>query len=506
MNHHRKTNNPKRIVIVGAGMAGLAAAARLAKAGHQVTIFEANQIGGKCHTERIEGFAFDTGPSLLTLPAVYRDLFLKTGKRLEHILELKPVDPAFTYIFADGKKLTFPNLSHNKTLGEIESVLGKNASLAWHKLLDSAQAMWEASRETFVEGELRNPLQLLKRKSLFKDLLTISPWSSMRTYVAKRKAGPYLTKIMDRYATYTGSDPRKVPAVLLTIAFVEEAFGAWHIPGGLGNLADKLAQRVRELGGKIIINTPVAEIITDNGAAVGVRLVNDEVVDADIVISNVDAEILYKKLLSKSRKTRGTRKRLSKATPSFSGFTLMLGLSGRSNLSHHTVFFPDDYDAEFDAIFGEKKPPQDPAIYICNPDDAEMRPSIDSEAWTILVNAPLHQPNSGFDWNKPNVKEEYAEVIIRKLEDRGLKIRDRIKVMKIKTPADLELEVNAPGGSIYGSSSNGARSAFFRARNRSPIKNLYCLGGSAHPGGGLPLVGISAEIVVTAIGEQETDK
>ncbi|MFM8329304.1 MAG: FAD-dependent oxidoreductase, partial [Actinomycetales bacterium] len=101
MNHHRKTSDPKRIVIVGAGMAGLAAAARLAKAGHQVTIFEANQIGGKCHTERINGFAFDTGPSLLTLPAVYRDLFLKTGKRLEHIFELKPVDPAFTYIFAD---------------------------------------------------------------------------------------------------------------------------------------------------------------------------------------------------------------------------------------------------------------------------------------------------------------------------------------------------------------------------------------------------------------------
>lgn len=506
MNHHRKTNNPKRIVIVGAGMAGLAAAARLAKTGHQVSIFEANQIGGKCHTERINGFAFDTGPSLLTLPAVYRDLFLKTGKRLEQILELKPVDPAFTYIFPDGKKLTFPNLSHNGTLSEIESVLGKNASQAWHKLLESAQAMWEASRETFVEGELRSPLQLLNRKSLLKDLFTISPWSSMRSYVTKNHAGQYLTKIMDRYATYTGSDPRKVPAVLLTIAFVEEAFGAWHIPGGLGNLADKLAERVSELGGKIFINTPVDDIITKNGSAVGVRLRNGEIVDSDIVISNVDAEILYKQLLRKSLKTRGPRKRLSRATPSFSGFTLMLGLSGRSNLGHHTVFFPDDYDAEFDAIFRDKVPPKDPAIYICNPDDAEMRPSIDSEAWTILVNAPLHRPKSGFDWNQPNVKEEYAEMIISKLEARGLQIRDRLQVMKIKTPADLELEVNAPGGSIYGSSSNGARSAFFRARNRSPIKNLYCLGGSAHPGGGLPLVGISAEIVVAAIAEQETNK
>lgn len=505
MNHHRKTSDPKRIVIVGAGMAGLAAAARLAKAGHQVTIFEANQIGGKCHTERINGFAFDTGPSLLTLPAVYRDLFLKTGKRLEHIFELKPVHPAFTYIFADGKKLTFPNLSHRGTLNEIESVLGKNESLVWHKLLESAQAMWEASRETFVEGELRSPLQFLNRKSFFKDLITIAPWSSMRSYVAKYKAGSHLTKIMDRYATYTGSDPRKAPAVLLTIAFVEEAFGAWHVPGGLGNLANRLAERVSELGGEIHINTPVTEILTKNGAATGVRLKNGEIIDSDIVISNVDAEILYEKLVAKSRKTYRPRFRLSRATPSFSGFTLMLGLNGRSNLGHHTVFFPDNYDAEFDAIFRDKVPPQDPAIYICNPDDAAMRPSSDSETWTVLVNAPLHQPNTGFDWNKPNIKENYAELIINKLEDRGLQIRDRLQVMKIKTPADLEQEVNAPGGSIYGSSSNGARSAFFRARNRSPIKNLYCLGGSAHPGGGLPLVGISAEIVVAAIAEQETN-
>ena len=132
-----------------------------------------------------------------------------------------------------------------------------------------------------------------------------------------------------------------------------------------------------------------------------------------------------------------------------------------------------------------------------------MVPGENHEAWFILINAPRHEPRTGFDWDAPGVKEEYAESIIDSLEKRGLTIRDRIEVMSIRTPADLERDVRAPGGSIYGTSSNGARSAFWRAKNRSPIENLYCVGGSAHPGGGLPLVALSAEIVTNAIAERE---
>ena len=123
------------------------------------------------------------------------------------------------------------------------------------------------------------------------------------------------------------------------------------------------------------------------------------------------------------------------------------------------------------------------------------------ESWFVLVNAPRHEPGIGFDWKKPGVKESYAQLILDKMMERGLDIRERIVLMEIRTPADLEERVNAPGGSIYGTSSNGARSAFLRAKNRSPLAGLYCVGGSAHPGGGLPLVGISAEIVAEAIGK-----
>ena len=502
MSHHRPTRSPKEVLIIGAGVGGLATAARLAKKGHKVSIHEASDFaGGKCRTEWISDYAFDTGPSLLTLPAVYRDLFLKTGKRIEHILNLTPVDPAFTYIFHDGTKIVFPNLSHNKTVEAITDVLGAQAGNDWHRLLQRAEAMWEVAREPFIEGELRSPLQLLKRPKLLRDLRTIAPLNSLRKLTQSYTSNPYIQKIIDRYATYTGSDPREVPAVLLTIAFVEEAFGAWHIQGGLGNLPRALETRVRELGVEIHFNSRVSRICVSNGKATGIELNSGEIISADVVIANADAELVYNQLIPPQPRTLTPRRALSRSVPSLSGFSLLLGLKGHSELTHHTVLFPKNYDDEFEAIFHRKEPVTDPAIYICNPKDSSMVKKPDNESWFVLVNAPRHEPGKGCDWNKPGLKENYAQQIIDLMEQRGLDIRSRLDVMEIRTPADLESRTNAPGGSIYGTSSNGARSAFLRARNRSPIKNLYCVGGSSHPGGGLPLVGISAEIVANAVEE-----
>ena len=502
MSHHFPTKSPKNVVVIGGGMGGLAAAARLAKKGHKVTLFEAgSRLGGKCQTERLGEFSFDTGPSLLTLPAVYRDLFIKTGKRLEHLLELKPVDPAFEYIFHDGTRIRFPNLSHNGTVGAITEVLGTKAGNDWHNLLERAESMWEASRESFIEGELRSVWPFLRRKSFVADLLTIAPWKSLRALTKSYTSDPYLTRIIDRYATYTGSDPRKVPAVLLTIAFVEEAFGAWHVSGGLGALGQVLGERVRDLGVSVNLDTAVRSVQIEQGTATGVFLSDGRFIPADIVISNSDATNLYNDLITDNRLARKPRKSLKRATPSLSGFSLLLGLKGRSGLNHHTVYFPENYDDEFDAIFRRNEPPVDPAIYICNPNDPKMVPSQEFESWFVLVNAPRHEPGTGTNWDAPGFKESYAELIINKLESNGLVIRNRLCEMAIRTPADLQRDYLAPGGSIYGSSSNGLRSAFLRARNRSPIRNLYCVGGSAHPGGGLPLVALSAEIVAAAVEE-----
>ena len=493
------------IVVIGAGIGGMSAAARLAKVGHEVTIYEnSDRSGGKCRTEWFGDYAFDTGPSLLTLPAVYRDLFLKTGKRIEHVLNIKPVDPAFNYHFSDGSSVLFPNLSNPNTYNEIEKSYGLVASNQWKELIDRAERMWEVSREPFIESELNSIFSLLKRKNLLRDIKEIAPFTSLRKLSEKLKLDPHLQMIVDRYATYTGSDPRSAPAVLLTIAFVESTFGAWHIEGGVGQLSTALEQRCSDLGVKFKFNTLVSQILVNNNHSTGIKTSEGKEFKADLVVANSDAEYIYNKLLANNvNAARSERRKLKFATKSLSGFSLLLGLDNSKGkavpIDHHNVYFPNNYDAEFDDVFTKQIPVQDPTIYICAPKDPHMTKGENKEAWFVLVNAPRHQVVGGWDWREGGA--EYAQKIIRKLDDLGLNVSSRLDFMKYRTPADLENYAMAPGGSIYGSSSNSAASAFLRTKNRSKIKGLFCVGGSSHPGGGLPLVGISAEIVANAIGK-----
>ena len=494
-----------KISVVGAGIGGMSAAARLAKQGHQVTVFEnSDQSGGKCRTEWFGDYAFDTGPSLLTLPAVFRDLFLKTGKRIEHVLDISPVDPAFNYNFADGSKVTFPNLSNPKTYQEIEKSFGISASQSWRQIIERSEKMWEASRDSFIESELTSIWPLLLRKNLINQINQISPFTSLRSLSEKLNLDPHLKMIIDRYATYTGSDPRSAPAVLLTIAFVESTFGAWHIKGGIGQLSVALEQRCRDLGVDFEFKSLVTKIVVEQNKVKGLVLSDGKIIKTDLVVSNSDAEYTFNSLIGNEvSSARGERRKLKSATKSLAGFSLLLGLDNSKSkpvdVDHHNVYFPENYDLEFDQIFTQKVPVTDPTIYLCAPKDSSMVKGADKEAWFVLVNAPRHEPESGWDWKDGG--QEYAQKIISKMDDLGLNVTNRLDFMEYRTPADLENYAMAPGGSIYGTSSNSPVSAFLRARNRSKVKGLFCVGGSAHPGGGLPLVGISAEIVAKAIGK-----
>jgi phytoene desaturase len=380
------------------------------------------------------------------------------------------------------------------------NALGDGAEQDWKRLMARAAQVWGLTRDPILQSPLEGRRSLLRLARSANDVRTVAPFTSLRGLGARYLRDERLRVLLDRYATYTGSDPRQAPAALVTVPYVEQTFGAWHIGGGIGRLAAALTDRLAELEVEVHLNTPVAEVLLDGSKVSGVRTADDRRIAADVVVSDADASRLYGSMLP-SRVSRAPLRRLRRATPSLSGFVLLLAVRGRtSGIAHHNVWFPADYDDEFDSIFGRHpRPVPDPAIYACVPDDPAMRPD-GHEAWFILVNAPRHDPDAGVDWSAPGLAAGYADAVLERLARRGVDLRGRLLWREIRTPADLQADTGAPGGSIYGTSSNGRSAAFLRPANAAPVAGLFLVGGSAHPGGGLPLVGMSAEIVSDLIG------
>ncbi len=498
-----------RVVVIGAGVGGLAAAARLAALGHRVGVHErAATHGGKLGEYRRDGFTFDTGPSLLTLPQVFTDLFAATGGPAD--LRIEPVDPACGYTFADGTRLDLPH-DPAAVPAALDAALGPGRGAAWQAWYDRSARLWDLVGEPVLHRPLR-ARDLARFGTRLRDLQAVAPWRTLRGLGDALLPDPRLRMWLDRYATYSGSDPRRTPSVLSVTAYVEQRYGAWWVRGGLRRLADALLARCHERGATVHLGSDVAEVTTDARGVTGVRLGDGTAVPADVVVSDTDAAVLYGTLLRRAAprtrlRTAGVRTALGRASASVSGFVLLLALDGdrRPGAPHaaHRVFFPTDYDAEFDALFGRGGPPrpvEDPTVYVSAPDDPATRPDDASESWFVLVNAPRHEPGRGVDWDTPGLADSYADRVLAVLAERGLDVRGRVRWRVVRTPADLERDTRSVGGSIYGTSSNGARAAFLRPANASPLPGLYLVGGSAHPGGGLPLVLLSAEIVAGLVG------
>ena len=485
-----------RVVVIGAGVGGLAAAARLAAQGHDVTVCEAAEVvGGKLGLLERDGFRFDTGPSLVTMPYVFRDLFEATGGWPDG-LTFKRLDPIARYRFADGTGFDAVD-DLDRFCAHLEA-WSPGSGTDWRSFTARAGRVWDASRVPFLESPLDGP-GTLARLALRRpqDLAAIAPGRTLRD-LGRRLRDPRLRVFLDRYATYTGSDPRRAPAALAAVPFVEQAYGGWYVPGGLRRLGEAIHERALERGVRLFTGARVTRVTTSGGRADGVLLADGTRLPADVVVANADAAHVYGSLVDAPKAAR----RLARATPSLSGFVLMLAVRGRTpGLAHHTVLFPADYDAEFDAVFGDPgRPVPDPTLYVSAPDDPAVRPA-GHEAWFVLVNAPRHGTGRGAcDWRSPGLAETYAKHLIDLLGERGLPVRDRLLWHEVLSPADLEQRTGAVGGSIYGTSSNGATAAFLRPANRSPVPGLLLVGGSSHPGGGLPLVTLSAQIVAGLVG------
>jgi phytoene desaturase len=458
-----------RVVVAGAGVGGLACAVRLAEAGHDVLVLEASDApGGKAgRLELPGGFRFDTGPSLLTMPWVVRDV-------LGDDVELVRVEPVTRYRFADGSVL---ELSADLPVAlEALEAWSPGAGADWARFLGTCAAMWDASAgflEGFPPWPPRRP-RPGERAADPRALVRVKPWLTLRALARATCRDPRLQTVIERFATYAGADPRRAPAALAVAGYVEHAFGAWHVRGGLHAIVDALVARLGRAGGELRLCSPVravrrGEVDTDRG---GER--------AGAFVWNGDALALDRLL---GRRRRRARER------SLSGLAIMLALGGRTPaLVHHEIRFPADYDAEFDDVFAARRPVRDPTLYLsasCATDPTQAPP--DGENLFVLVNAP-----SGVqaDW------EAEADRVVARLG-----VGDRVLHRALRSPADLEARTGAVGGAIYGDAPHGRLGTLGRPGPRvRGLPGLWRVGGTAHPGGGLPLVLLGAALVAREIG------
>lgn len=470
-----------RIAVVGAGVGGLAAAVELAHAGHAVTVLEQGDApGGKCARVVRGDFRWDAGPSLLTMPHVFRTLFAATGAPLEDELELLRVEPVTRYAFADGSTVEL-SADLPRALDALEA-WSPGAGSDWARFAGTCAGMWRAS-EAVLAGEPPWPPWRAAARPDPRDALRIRPGWTLRGLARAHARDPRLRMIIERFATYAGADPRRAPAALAVAGYVEHAFGAWHPRGGLHELVRALVRRLELLGGEVRLGTRVERITVRDGRVRGVETAAGALA-AHAVVTDVDEAVVRRRLLGSWPARRRPAER------SLSGLALLLGLRGRTpGLPHHAIRFPADYDAEFDDLFVHRRPVRDPTVYISAPGvtDASDAPA-DGEAWFVLVNAPA--VGAAADWAS-------AEAAIL---DR-LGVRERLVELVRRTPADLERETGGLGGAIYGAAPHGRLRGLNRAGHRlRGVSGLWLAGGTVHPGGGLPLVVLGGRSVARAIG------
>lgn len=486
-------------IIVGAGLAGLSAAAALAARGEAVTVFEAAAApGGKAGCSVREGFTFDTGPSLLTMTATFDALYALCGEERKEHLEFIPLDPIGTLFWDDGTRLDYGSDAGRFGSG-LETVLHeKGESLA--RYLTRTRRLWNTAAPLFLENALHEPsvwFSPVARKALA-GLPWLAPFTPMHRLHSRYFRTGKGRQLFDRLATYNGSDPYRCPATLAIIAHAEFGLGGYAVRGGIRAIPRELEALAARHGARFRYNARVKRILTGKNRVTGVELESGEQLAAGRVICNADAKTAYETLLPGHERDPLAR-RYRRLEPSSSGLVFLWGMGASfPELRVNNVFFSADYRKDFRAAFGELRCPDDPTVYVnitgkTDPEDAPPG----CENWFVLVNAPR---DAGQDWaaETDRIRAAVTGKLSRLL---GREIAPLIRTEEVLTPADIQNRTGSAHGSLYGIASNTALAAFLRHPNRHPrIRGLWFTGGSVHPGGGMPLAVRSGMITAGLIG------
>lgn len=483
--------------MIGAGIGGLAAAIDLAGLGLEVTVLEsAPRPGGKMREVDIQGHRIDSGPTVFTMPWVFEELFADAGSRLGDHLEANPADVLARHAWRDGGRLDlFADIE--RSARAIEELSGASEARRFRDFCARARQVYETLHGPFIRSQRPGPGALIAASGLrgLVDLWRIRPFESLWTRLGKCFRDPRLRGLFARYATYCGSSPLQAPATLMLIAHVEQC-GVWQIEGGMQRLADALATLLVNNGGVIHYDTTVGEIDLDAGHARGVRLESGDRIDGDVVVANADVAGIEQGLLGERAASAVSRPRRNERSLSAVTWSLLAETDG-FELSHHNVFFPDDYPREFNDIFGDCRLPERPAVYVCAQDRAPGTGiPTGRERLFLIVNAPPVGDRERFE---ARIVSSLESAVFELLEHCGLSVDVRPEHRVVTTPADFEARFPGTGGALYGSAAHGWRSSFDRPGARSRVPGLYLAGGSVHPGPGVPMVAISGRLAAEAV-------
>ncbi|MBO0950985.1 1-hydroxycarotenoid 3,4-desaturase CrtD [Fibrella forsythiae] len=504
-----------KAAIIGAGIAGIASSIRLAVKGYEVDVYEANAYpGGKLSTfanTAADGglYRFDAGPSLFTMPELVDDLFRIAGCNPADYFDYIRLDETCRYFWDDGTRLT-AWADHTRFAREVETVLGEPGQHLLDQLADSA-LKYDVTEKLFLHRSLHKLGTWIGRDALrgYLNLPKLGVFSTMNAANERRFQHPKLVQLFNRYATYNGSDPYQTPATLNIIPHLEYNIGAFFPKKGMVSITDSLVQLAMDLGVRFHFNTRVDEIVTEGKQVIGVRIADlrlkslppspptPRLLPFDLVISNMDVVNAFRKLLPNANQPE----RILRQPKSSSGLIFYWGINREfAELDLHNIFFSNDYRAEFHHLFNQHKLYDDPTIYLNitskhKPDDAPAG----RENWFILLNAPN---NTGQDWD--GIIAEARQNVIRKLSHvLGVEVASLIETESVLDPRSIEARTSSSQGALYGNSSNNRFAAFLRHANFShQFSNLYFVGGSVHPGGGIPLCLLSAKIATELIDAQ----
>ncbi|WP_367323808.1 phytoene desaturase family protein [Streptomyces sp. HUAS ZL42] len=490
-----------RIAVIGAGTGALAAAARLAVAGHRVAVYERTETyGGAVRRFERDGFSFDTGPGLLPLPAVYRDLFVKTGKEpLEACVELVQVDPSSRHVFADGTAVSLPNASRAGVVSALDEALGARAGQRWGDFLVRAREAWDRTRRPLLEEPLWPNWSVLAEHEPYpavphKRLLRTRRAGTLAEIGAWELRDPRLAALLESHALAYGLDPRSTPASAAVLPYMEHAFGMWYVRGGIRELARAVYERCVARKVEFVFGAEVTGILEKDGRAAGVELADGKVVEADQVVAGVDPVRLNG--LTEHPLDADGDVRPDAATARPGRFTVLLALRGAREAggAHRTVVHAPDRTAELDFLSAQTGAPARPTVTVLRPDDPALRPDDEHESVVVSAVVPTE-----VEWGRSDFADRFAEVVLVAAEAAVPGLRERLLWREVQVPEQV---TDLTGfGELSAPALAAGNGRFLHPANTTRLTGLYRVGEWSHPGGGLPHAGMSGALVAGLIVE-----